>query len=64
MLDPSHDTYLDRFQVLQQVLLLEVSTPKKHVQVAGLVQAVLNLATLEILDSLRNGKDQLLLLLL
>mmetsp|Transcript_35933 Transcript_35933/g.90747 ORF Transcript_35933/g.90747 Transcript_35933/m.90747 type:complete len:225 (-) Transcript_35933:446-1120(-) len=40
---------LDGLQVGQQLVLLEVNTAKQHVQVAGLVQAVLHLATLEVL---------------
>lgn len=44
--------HLHRLEVGQQLLLGEVRAAKQHVQVAGLVQAELDLAALEVLDGL------------
>ena len=49
---PGYPPHLDGLEVLEHLLLLEVHAPKQHVQVAGLVQAVLHLAALEVLDRL------------
>lgn len=49
---PEQFSHLDGLEVLQHLVLLEVSTPKKHMQVASLVQPVLNLAAFEVFDSL------------
>jgi hypothetical protein len=50
-----NNRHLDGLQVLQQRLGLEVGAPHEHVKVAGFVQAVLHLSTLEVLDRLRSG---------
>ncbi len=45
--------YLNCLEVLEQISLLEVSPAHQHMHVATLVQTVLDLATLEVLDSLQ-----------
>jgi hypothetical protein len=46
-------SYLHCLEVSQQLVVFEVSAAKEHVQVACLVQPVLNFATLEVLHSLQ-----------